>query len=327
MSVQFTVAIPTYNGANRFPEVLDKLRQQTTVDSLSWEVILVDNNSTDNTAQVFQDYQKTWDLDIPLRYEFEPQQGAAFARQRAVEMSHAELIGFLDDDNLPSENWVYSACKFAQEYPQAGAFGSQIHGQFESPPSEEVKPLLAFLAIVERGDQPLEYSSNSNLLPPSAGLVVRKQAWLTSVPENLILTGRVDGNWLTSEDLETLSYIRKNGWKIWYNPQMEIEHKIPDSRLQRSYLLSLIRGIGLSRYVTRTLKFPSWQKPIIYPLYMLNDLRRIILIVLRYGTHAQSDIVASCQLELSINSMMSPFYLYQKGYFKNRVKHSPTINH
>ncbi|MDJ1174982.1 hormogonium polysaccharide biosynthesis glycosyltransferase HpsE [Roseofilum capinflatum] len=314
MSVQFTVAIPTYNGANRFPEVLDKLRQQTGVESLSWEIILVDNNSTDSTAQVFQEYQKTWDLNIPLRYEFEPEQGAAFARQRAVKKSESELIGFLDDDNLPSDNWVYSALKFAQEYPQAGAFGSQIHGQFESPPSEEVKPLLRFLAIVERGDQPLEYSPKNNLLPPSAGLVVRKQAWLTSVPENLILTGRVEGSWLTSEDLETLSYLRKNGWEIWYNPQMEIDHKIPDSRLQRSYLLSLLQGIGLSRYVTRTINFKPWQRPLIYPMYMVNDIRRMILLFLRYRTQVKSNLTAACRLEMLVNSLKSPFYLWKNKY-------------
>ncbi|MDJ1183637.1 hormogonium polysaccharide biosynthesis glycosyltransferase HpsE [Roseofilum casamattae] len=317
MAIDLTVVIPSYNGALRFPEVLDKLRMQTGADSLQWEIILVDNHSNDNTAQVFQEYAKTWNSPIPLRYELEAEQGAGFARKRGVAQANGELVAFLDDDNLPSENWVASAYQFAQNYPNAGAFGSQIHGLFESPPAENVKPLLAFLAIVERGDKPLEYTASSNLLPPSAGLVVRKQAWLTSVPEHLVLNGRVRDNWLTSEDLELLSHIRQNGWQIWYNPHMEIEHKIPNSRLQRSYLLSLIKGIGLSRYVTRTLKYQPWQRPLIYPFYMANDLRRIIRIIFQYGTHTQSDIVASCQFQLSINSIISPFYLYRNGYFKD----------
>ena len=314
MAIDLTVVIPSYNGALRFPEVLDKLREQTGTESLQWEIIFVDNNSNDNTARVFQDYATTWDLAIPLRYELEPQQGAGFARKRGVAKANGELIAFLDDDNLPSEHWVSSAYQFAQDYPNAGAFGSQIHGLFESPPGEEVKPLLAFLAIVERGDKPLEYAANCNLLPPSAGLVVRKQAWLSSVPKRLVLNGRARDNWLTSEDLELLSHIRQNGWQIWYNPQMEIEHKIPDARLQRSYLLSLIKGIGLSRYVTRTLKYQPWQRPLIYPVYMANDLRRILKLAVQYRTELKSNLVAACQLELAINSLKSPFYLWQNGY-------------
>lgn len=315
MSVEFTVAIPTYNGANRFPEVLDKLRQQTGVESLSWEIILVDNNSTDSTAQVFQEYQKNWDLNVPLRYEFEQQQGLAFARQCAFKAAQGEWVGFLDDDNLPYPNWVTSAYQFAQHHPKSGAFGGQVHGLFESPPSEKVKPLLPYLALVERGPEPLLYSPRNNLLPPGAGIVVCKQAWSESVPEKLTLSGRINGSFISSEDLELLSYIQEKGWEIWYNPQMELDHKIPPWRLERDYLIPMIRGIGLSRYITRTLKVKSWKRPLIYSLYMLNDIRKILIILLQYRTKATSDLVAACQLEMLISSLSSPLYFWKKGYF------------
>ncbi|MFY7805244.1 MAG: glycosyltransferase, partial [Limnoraphis robusta] len=66
--LDFTIAIPTYNGAKRLPQVLDKLRSQTDVEQISWEVIVVDNNSTDNTAEIVQQYQQNWLLNVPLRY-------------------------------------------------------------------------------------------------------------------------------------------------------------------------------------------------------------------------------------------------------------------
>lgn len=322
MSVQFTVAIPTYNGANRFPEVLDKLRQQTGVESLSWEIILVDNNSTDNTAQVFQDYQKTWDLNIPLRYEFEKQQGLTFARQCAFQAAQGEWIGFLDDDNLPYPNWVASAYQFAQKNPKSGAFGGQVHGLFASPPPENIQPLLPYLALVERGPDPLLYPPQNNLLPPGAGIVIRKQAWLESVPERLTLSGRIGGNFLSSEDLELLSYIQEKGWEIWYNPKMELDHKIPPWRLEREYLIPMIRGIGLSRYVTRTLKAKSWQRPLIYPLYMVNDVRKLLMLILRYRNQVKSDLVAACKVEILMSSLRSPFYLWSQGYFSKTINTS-----
>lgn len=313
--IDLTIAVCTYNGANRFPEILEKLRQQTKIESIKWEILLVDNNSKDNTAQVFQEYQQTWNLNIPLRYIFEPEQGLAFARNKAKNEAKGKLIAFLDDDNIPYKNWVAEVHDFAKKHPQAGAFNGKVHGLFETPPPENLQPILPFLAIVDRGSKPLLYPPHKKLLPPGAGLVIRKQAWLETVPEKLKLHGRINGNLLSGEDLELLSYIQQRKWEIWYNPAMEIDHKIPTKRLQRDYLISMIKGIGLSRYVTRMLSLKPWQKPLIYPLYMLNDIYRIVLVLLKYKTQIKSDIVASCKLELYVNSLISPLYLWKNGYF------------
>lgn len=328
MSVDLTVAIPTYNGETRLPEVLDRLRSQLNTAAFSWEIIVVDNNSTDNTAKVVQAYQENWPQAYPLRYCFEREQGAAFARRRAIVEARGELIGFLDDDNLPAPGWVAAAYAFGQEHPTAGAYASQIHGAFEVTPPENFKKILPFLAINERGEVPLLYQPSSNLLPPSAGLVVRKQAWLENVPNQTILTGRTKGNMLTSEDLEMLSYIRKGGWEIWYNPYMEIYHKIPRWRLEREYLIPFIRGIGLSRHVTRMLGVKPWARPIAFLAHIANDLRKIVLHLLKHGFKVKTDLVAACEMQLFLSSLISPFYLWKNGYLAaGKAENSSTSPH
>lgn len=322
MSVDFTVAIPTYNGESRLPEVLEKLRSQINISFLSWEIIVIDNNSKDNTAKLIQTYQQNWPQDYPLKYCFEPQQGAAFARRRAFEEAKSELIGFLDDDNIPTQNWVEAAYNFGKQHPNAGAYASQIHGDFEVPPPENFKKIIPFLAITERGSIPLLYEPSKKLLPPSAGLVVRKQAWLESVPNHMILTGRANGNMLTGEDLEMLSYIQAGGWEIWYNPAMEIDHKIPHWRLQQEYLIPFIRGIGLSRHVTRMVNVKPWFVPIKTLAYMANDLRKIVFHLLKHGFKVKTDLVAACEMQLFISSLISPFYLWKNGYFNQLPKNS-----
>lgn len=322
----FTVAIPTYNGEHRLPEVLDKLREcgayimrsQINTENFSWEVLVIDNNSTDNTKKVVENYQKTWIKNYPLRYCQEQQQGAGFARQKAIKEAKSELIGFLDDDNLPAENWLVAAYEFAQKYPKAGAFGSQIHPLYEVEPPDNFAKIAPFLAITERGEKPLLYQPSSKLLPPSAGLVIRKQAWLGNVPNKLILTGRANGKMLTSEDLEVLSHIQQSNWEIWYNPAMEIYHKIPHWRLEKSYLTSLIRGIGLSRHVTRMVGVKPWQKPLVIPAYMANDLRKIILHILKYGNKVNTDLITACEMQLYISSLVSPFFIWQKLYLESK---------
>jgi hypothetical protein len=123
---------------------------------------------------------------------------------------------------------------------------------------------------------------------------------------------------VTSEDLEMLSYIQSKGWEIWYNPAMQIEHKIPRWRLEREYLIPFFRGIGLSRHVTRMLSVKSWQRPIATLAYMTNDLRKIAVHLLKHGTRVQSDLIAACEMQLFVCSLISPFYLWQHGYFDSK---------
>jgi glycosyltransferase involved in cell wall biosynthesis len=326
MAVDLTVAIPTYNGEKRLPEVLERLRisyEETMLppsgkEFFSCEVIVVDNNSTDATAKIIQAYQANWPKSCPLKYCFEPRQGAAFARKRAFEEAKGTLIGFLDDDNIPALDWMVAAYTFAQAHPTAGAYGSQIHGIFEVTPPENFHRLAPFLALTDRGSNPLRYEPQKKVLPPSAGLVVRKQAWVDSVPSKLVLTGRTSNSMVTSEDLEMLSYIQAKGWEIWYNPAMKIDHKIPHWRLKREYLIPFFQGIGLSRYVTRMLSVKPWQRPVATLAYMANDLRKIAFHLLKYGSSVQSDLIAACEMQLFLSSLVSPFYLWRHGYFDDK---------
>lgn len=313
--VDFTVAIPTYNGADRLPLVLEKLRSQLKADSFSWNILVVDNNSSDQTAQVVRSYRGQ--MPVPLLYVLETRQGSGFARQRAMQISDSPLVGFLDDDNLPEENWVASAYQFGQVHPAAGAYASRIDGEFESEIPPGFDRLLPFFALTQRGEVPRLYDPAQKILPPSAGLVLRKQAWTETIPKNLILVGRINGDMIGGEDLEMMSHMQQSSWEIWYNPAMHVVHKIPDTRLQQPYLLSFFRGVGLSRHVTRMLSVKPWQRPLMFVAYLVNDLRKILRHYQTYGKAAiEENLVLKCELELFRYSLVSPFYLWRHGYLK-----------
>jgi glycosyltransferase involved in cell wall biosynthesis len=311
--VDFTVAIPTYNGESRLPQLLEQLQKQIDTEHFSWEIIVVDNNSTDNTAAVVKNYQVSWQCPYPLKYCFESKQGAAYARQKAVEEAKGTFVGFLDDDNYPALNWVAAAYKFGQAHPNAGAYGSQVHSDFEVEPPENFQRIACFLAITERGSQPHLYEPRMKMLPPSAGLVVRKKVWCENVPKIPFLSGRTTKSMLTSEDMEIGIHIQNSGWEIWYNPDMHIDHKIPKHRLEKEYLVSLIRGIGLARHHIRMLRLQPWQRPLFLPLGILNDLRKATLYFLKNYQIIKSDLVVACEMEFLLSSLMSPFYLWKKS--------------
>lgn len=307
----FTIAICTYDGAQRLPAVLDLLRQQHGVKDVRWEVFVIDNNSSDSTEAVVRQYQKDWSDEVPLRYFFEKRQGAAYARQLAMEKARSELVGFLDDDNLPADNWVAAAYKFGQDYPHVGAYGSQIYGQFDGDLPEDFHRIQSFFALTQRGETAHVYQPRLRVLPPSAGLVVRRKAWLNHVPEQLILTGRHDEQMLTGEDLEAITHIRRGNWEIWHNPAMKVRHHIPARRLQRGYLLSFFRGIGLSRHVTRMLNMPLWQRPLMFWVYVANDLYKAIGHLITYRNHLKTEVVPACELQFYLCSLISPLYIWR----------------
>lgn len=302
--LDFSVVIATYNGANRVGTVLERLRSQHSTHAFTWEVVVVDNNSVDNTSAAIAAYQA--DFPVSLRYVFEAQQGLAFARSRGIREAQGRWVAFLDDDNLPAEDWLFQAHQFTQAHPHIGAFNGQIHAAYEVEPPPDVKKVAVFLAIVERGSTPHRYD---RVLPPGAGLVVKRQVWLDHVPQNLVLVGRTSAAMLASEDIEAILHIQKAGWEIWYNPEMHLDHQIPAWRTERSYLLKLVRGMGLARHHIRMMRWQRWQRPAITLMYGLNDVKNILLFKLK--RHDLRDLRLACEWELLISSLISPLYLWR----------------
>jgi hypothetical protein len=97
---------------------------------------------------------------------------------------------------------------------------------------------------------------------------------------------------------------------------MLISHHIPQHRLQKAYLVELFRGVGLSRYPTRMLQSPTWQKPFRLLFYLVNDLRKLIVHYYKSSQVLDSDLVALCQWLLLLYTLVSPFYYWRQKWLK-----------
>jgi glycosyltransferase involved in cell wall biosynthesis len=290
--------------------VLDHLHEQEGVNDIQWEVLVVDNNSTDATGAVVQEEQEDWKREAPLRYAFEERQGKSYALQTAVDEAYGTWVAFLDDDNLPAPDWVAAAHRFAEAHPQAGAFGGQVHGRFEEEPPTSfglVKPLFA---LNERTDE-ICYSSGDSLqfAAPGAGLAVRREAWMESVPKTgLELKGPTgDSRGTLGEEFELQWRLYQNGWDIWHNPRMHLEHRIPSERLEEGYLEDFFKAIGRSRYWTRMMRFEPWERPLATVAYWGADLWKLARLCWTYRNKIRTDRFVRGRVWMTLHMLVAPF--------------------
>ena len=121
MPLGATVSICTYNGAARIGDVLAALARQT-LDRNEWELLVIDNASTDGTAEVCSSLFEKF-AQLHGRVVREEQPGLSFARASAARAALGEIICFLDDDNIPEPDFVAAARQAFAERPRAGVIG------------------------------------------------------------------------------------------------------------------------------------------------------------------------------------------------------------
>lgn len=301
--MNLSVAICTYNGAARIGAVLERLRTQTGVGTVAWEVLVIDNNSSDGTAAAVGEWQKRWP---ELRYELEPKQGLALARMHAVRAAQGELVAFLDDDNLPHADWVAAVVRFGSSTPRAGAFSGRIRAAYEVPPPPGIERIESFLAIQDFGPEPCRLQPERLRLPAGAGLIVRRMAWLESIPERQVFIGRMPGLNLAGEDYESLLNIHHRGWEIWYHPSIGIDHAIPAHRLTPSYLRPAARGCGLPMFHLWVLAAGGKHVPWIFVKTFLGNLRHLLWRLFP----KRSDLIATAEFEFYLAATISPFFYF-----------------
>ncbi|MEL7035896.1 MAG: hormogonium polysaccharide biosynthesis glycosyltransferase HpsE [Cyanobacteria bacterium J06592_8] len=313
--MDLSIAICTYNGETRISEVLEALLQQQNTEGIAWEVLVVDNNSTDRTAKVVSELSKNWHSDSQLRYIREEQQGLAYARIRSMQAATSELVAFLDDDNIPASNWVREAYSFAIEHPQAGAYGGNIHFKLDSPPPSYFDKVKIYLTIYNRGSQAFRYSRSekSRRVPAGAGCVFRKSAWNDVVPssDKLLISGRDPKTLAAGEDAEILYYLQNTNWEIWHNPKLEVWHHIYPERLEKAYLLKLARGYGLSQYPVRLARYYAWQRPfvtLLTPILTLREGVRVLDFYLKNRQDIKENFGKACEFEAKLGCLYSPWF-------------------
>jgi glycosyltransferase involved in cell wall biosynthesis len=233
--------IPTYNRSEDLRQLLLTMTGLEVPAGLSWEVVVVDNNSSHDTRKVAADFAGL----LPLRCLFERRQGASHARRRGVLDTSSEFIAFVDDDNLLSPSWLVEALHFFRGHPRAGAVGARVQLLWEVPPDQLLFEYRQCLAEQDHGDETCQMPATGFTYLAGEGLVVRRRALeMSGWTERGILDCRRGSDLTSGGDSEMVLRIRAAGYELWYTPAMQQQHRIPRRRMTLSHLCGLHRGFG-----------------------------------------------------------------------------------
>jgi len=248
-----SVILCTHNPRAEFlNRTLDSLRAQT-LPLPSWELVIIDNRSSSPLADRVD---LAWHPHA--RIVREEELGLTPARLRGIASSRAELIVFVDDDNVLQADYLEVAAGLAAEHPFLGAWGGHCRGEYEVPPPAWAQPYLCYLAVreVSRFTWSNEYRLDN--IPFGAGLCIRRtvaEAYAHDARHNQVrrALGR-QGTALTSgEDSDMAFMAVPLGLGLGLSPRLALRHLIPAGRLEIAYFERLLEGIAFSTIIVLNL--------------------------------------------------------------------------
>lgn len=282
----FTVAICTFNGGERLPPLVTAIREQAgSVTSVKMEILIIDNNSTDNTSEVVRRLQSIGGT--RLRLVHEPQQGIVHARNRAVAEAPGPYLAFVDDDELPVAGWLKTALD-ALSREGADCVGGKIEVVYpgESRPQWMISAVEAFLGRVDHGSVPVWITDRS--MPIYSGNVAYNARALGAALQFDPRYNRAGSGIGGGEDSVLFWRLLERGARLRYRPEMVVHHHIEPRKLRRRYFLYLHFLAGIRHGEHQVPDYPGQLVgvPPFMWVQLLKQLARTLGMVLRQDRYA-----------------------------------------
>jgi glycosyltransferase involved in cell wall biosynthesis len=271
-----SVIICCYNSAARITSTLDYLMVQAIQPDLNWEIIIVDNASSDSTAIIAEKLLRS--SNIPFQIVTEKNPGLFNARKKGFTAATYDLLLFCDDDNWLAPTYVQRAHDLMREQPSIGMLGGWGSAKFEAEEPFWFSKFQQNFAVGPQSDKEDVHTKVD--LVYGAGCTIRYDL-LGEIyaPEiTLLLSGRTGNKLMSGDDNEWCYLVRFMGYEIAYSPELRFDHYMPSSRMNWEYLKKLHVGFGRTNiythaylYITekncvpsKKLRFPYWFDTLIH---------------------------------------------------------------
>ncbi len=240
-------AICTYNRERFLPIALDAIAQQTGNHFHLFELIVVDNNSTDSTPDIVHQFSEQHPY-IQVVYTTETKQGLSYARNKAIEVARGEWIVFLDDDAYLDTTYTQHLVMFIQTKGHTyKAAGGPILLNFDTkPPGWYTHYLGSLLGYFKPYRQSREFSHN--YYPRGSNMIFHRSLFERFGLFNPEL-GRKANQMLGSEEKDMFQRIYQAGERAYYDASLVMYHLVPEFRTTIDFIRKQSIGVGISEHI------------------------------------------------------------------------------
>ncbi|WP_417890156.1 glycosyltransferase [Xanthomarina gelatinilytica] len=249
-AVGVSVIVCCYNSSLRLPKTLSYLATQEVAKDQTWELILVNNNSTDTTVAVAEQMWKQLGAPVHLTIVEEHQAGLTFARAKGVSVSQYDLLLFCDDDNWLQADYIQQTLAIFNSHPDIGALGGWSEAVFEDGKPDWFDRFAGNFAV----GKPMKESGlihHAQGFLYGAGMVIHKDtfALLKKIGFKSILTDRKGKQLSSGGDVELIYAMKLLGVPVMFSDRLLFYHFMPKERMTWEYLLKLRQSMYWSNFI------------------------------------------------------------------------------
>ena len=238
------VIVCTYNRAKYIGNLLESIAAND-LPRNEYEIVLVDNNCTDNTHEICETFVESH-KDVNFRYVKEQEQGLSAARNKGIKEAKGDVLVYVDDDALVDTWYLRTIVEYMDAHPEISAVGGPIIPLYED--TEEPKWMTHFTrellcGYLYFGEQ--ERSFPGDRYPGGGNAAYRAEVFKEVGLFNTALGRKGDGL-MGSEEKDIFDKMKAQGMRFMYLPKMILHHIIPKKKLERDYFNRLTTQIGIS---------------------------------------------------------------------------------
>lgn len=278
MNDGISVVICCYNSVKRIRETLAHLSQQETENWLQWEIILVDNASTDSTVETVKNIKKSNHFVVDLKIVSEPVPGLSSARNKGIKSASYEYIIFCDDDNWLAPDYIQTAFDLMEGHPEIGVIGGKGTAISNIPVPNWFHIASGGYAVGPQAKSSGDITDTRGFVF-GAGMVMRKKVILELEKAGFksLLSDRKGKTLNSGGDSEICYASIIAGYRIWYEEKLQFQHFIPKERLTLSYAFNLFKSFGKSQTVLSIYQFAVYNTDINpHPFFWLKEVIYLI---------------------------------------------------
>ena len=317
-NVKISLIICCCNSAIRLPKTLKHVANQKT--NFIYEVILVDNNSNDNTSTIATEIWKSLKSNVSFEVIQESKAGLSFARKKGFDVSRGELIVYCDDDNWLDENYLQIGLDILNLNQRIGMLGGLGEEYIEGKKPIWFDKYRGFYAVGKQSNN-LGDITFTNGYVYGAGVFIRKKVLSNIYDKGFIsqLTDRKGKVLVSGGDNELGYIIALSGYQIFYNPKLKFKHFIPSERLNFDYIKNLKKGSQKTYFIISAYESKLFNRFYQFPKNRFSGILQTLKKLIKLKINYLNSKISNYEYELKFTQL---FYrkLYQVLYYNSLKK-------